>query len=144
MNFLDITDNWIKRKIILAMVFKNLNNEIDTKYLRLYRSVANTDNVFIFLLKLGYIEKNGIIEKVVKEVVEPISNTVIYRFRDKKYLSAPSKFDYSTNLGIPGYDMINNNLDSFEFPPKIKIKDIYKLYKNMNEKNKLEKNSKTR
>ena len=82
MNFLDITANWIKRKIILAMVFKNLNNEIDTKYLRLYRSVANTGNVFIFLLKLGYIEKNGIIEKVVKEVVEPISNTVIYRFRD--------------------------------------------------------------
>ena len=39
--------------------------------------------------------------------------------------------------------MINNNLDSFEIPPKMKIKDIYKLYKNMNEKNKLEKNSKT-
>ena len=133
-----------KKKIILAMVFKNLNNEIDTKYLRLYRSVANTDNVFIFLLKLGYIEKNGIIEKVVKEVVEPISNTVIYRFRDKKYLSAPSKFDYSTNLGIPGYDIINNNLDCLEIPPKMKIKDIYKLYKNMNENNKLEKKTKPR
>ena len=82
MNFLDITDNWIKRKIILAMVFKNSNIEIDTKYLRLYRSVANTDIIFIFLLKLEYIEKNGIIEEIVKEVVEPISNTVIYRFRD--------------------------------------------------------------
>ena len=140
MNFLDITDNWIKRKIILAIVFKNLNNEIDTKYLRLYRSVANADNVFIFLLKLGYIEKNGIIEEVVKEVVEPISNTVIYRFRDKKYLSAPSKFDYSTNLGIPGYDIINDNLNSIKFPPKIKIKDIYKLYKYLNQNNKLEKN----
>ena len=82
-DFLDINDKWIKRKIILSKILKDLNSEIDTKYLRFYRSEENKNNIFIFLLRTGYINENNCIEEIVKEVIEPLSDTIIYIFREK-------------------------------------------------------------
>lgn len=145
MTFMGQSDNWIKRKIFLATIFKNIEQEIDTKYLRFYQSIENNDNIFIFLLRLGYIEEDNIIEEVVREVIEPISDTLIYAFCDKKHLTARSQFDYSANLSVPGYDIIrDDNFLGFELPSRMKIKDIYKLYKLLNQNGKTNKSSKTR
>ena len=157
----------LKYRILVSALFKNLNNEIDSSNLRFYRNVVSNE-IFALCLDTNWELKNGVWDKYVTGVVEPISNSKLYIFptikpfyynRFGKY----SKYDdislleeYLTEKTFQHFDDNGGNNNNYNFFYKgdyfqeipeafldidkgnsknIKLRDVYKFYRMLNEKN---------
>lgn len=111
----------------------NLNKEIDTQYIRFYKNL-DTFEIFIFLIETEWINRNNILEQVVKKVIDPITNTIVHQFDNIRYLTPISNDDDYANLDFSSdygdYIMIEQS--EIQLPEKINIKDIHKLYTYLN------------
>ena len=75
----------------------NLNKEINTQYIRFYKNL-DTFEIFIFLIETEWINRNNILEQVVKKVMDPITDTIVYQFDNIRYLTNASNDDDYANL----------------------------------------------